>query len=272
MSPRTPPTFPLATTPSKQETAKLTPPAATSSTLIQFKPKWLAPSPSAPPNSKRCRTCALHARRALPTPSFCPLDLISPSPPDVRRAAALLLGLPASTATASTITTDPTATTTIQNGTSTSAHNSTQNGGQNGTVPATATPKQLETLTRVTHWALTSPLLRHLRSLQISCDPHGVSHVTSHGGETERRGLQIAMTLRDVTVFLVVPDGKGELRARLGDLDVKSLGKVREWEEAERGLGGGWYQGGGEGCWLGKEGGEGGKKKGRKERGRCIGQ
>ena len=47
------------------------------------------------------------------------------------------------------------------------------------------------------------------------------------------------MTLRDVTVFLVVPDGKGELRARLGDLDVKSLGKVREWEEAERGLGGG---------------------------------
>ncbi|KFX92584.1 hypothetical protein V490_05305, partial [Pseudogymnoascus sp. VKM F-3557] len=109
----------------------------TSATLIQFKPKWLAPSPSAPPGSKRCRTCALHARRAIKKPSFCPLDLISSHPPDVRRAAALLLGLPASAAESEIVT--------------------SENGNGNGTAK-TATPKQLDTLTRLTHWALTSPL------------------------------------------------------------------------------------------------------------------
>ncbi|OBT68212.1 hypothetical protein VE03_02389 [Pseudogymnoascus sp. 23342-1-I1] len=295
----------------------------TKSTLIQFKPKWLAPSPSAPPGSTRCRTCALHARRALSAPSFCPLDLISSSPADVRRAAALLLGLPLSAATAAS-----TSTTTAVNGTTTAttpngtkpttggAQNGSaaQNGTANGTTPTTTTTptptptqKQLETLTRITTWALTSPLLRHLRTLQQTCDPRGVSHVLAQNTAEALEGLQIAMTLRDVTVFLVVPDsdsdgegagregtgagtGGGELRARLGDLDVKSLGKIREWEDVERGLGGGWYQGGGEGCWLGRqhqggevvkrvetrrEGREGREVKGEVKKGRmggCVGQ
>jgi inositol-pentakisphosphate 2-kinase len=30
--------------------------------VVQFKPKWLAQSPSAPENARRCRTCALRAR------------------------------------------------------------------------------------------------------------------------------------------------------------------------------------------------------------------
>lgn len=52
--------------------------------MIEFKPKWLVQSPSAPPDAKRCRTCALNAhRRAAGTPrgrgdsGFCPLDLLS---------------------------------------------------------------------------------------------------------------------------------------------------------------------------------------------------
>ena len=52
--------------------------------LLEFKPKWLIPSRSAPATSKRCRTCALREmRRADSTPpgrgdsQFCPLDLLS---------------------------------------------------------------------------------------------------------------------------------------------------------------------------------------------------
>ncbi|KFZ07613.1 hypothetical protein V501_06285, partial [Pseudogymnoascus sp. VKM F-4519 (FW-2642)] len=221
----------------------------TSSTLIQFKPKWLAPSPSAPPGSKRCRTCALHAKRGISKPSFCPLDLISSSPADVRRAAGLLLGLPASAATdaaASGSTCTQNGDAVVQNGSTkpstAAAQNGVPNGNQNGTPPTPATPQQLDTLSRLTDWALTSPLLRHLRHIQTTCDPYGVSHLLTSPSSpspaqppssTSLKGLQIAMTLRDVTVFLVVPDGEGVLRARLGDLDVKSLGKVGEWGRVE---------------------------------------
>ena len=31
--------------------------------VLEFKPKWLAQSPTAPPAAKRCRTCALRARQ-----------------------------------------------------------------------------------------------------------------------------------------------------------------------------------------------------------------
>ena len=52
--------------------------------LLQLKPKWLAPSPNAPSNARRCRTCALRAQRAsknvrtaTDAQETCPLDLIS---------------------------------------------------------------------------------------------------------------------------------------------------------------------------------------------------
>ena len=48
---------------------------------LEFKPKWLAQSPSAPSNPRRCRTCALTAMRNAgelhPKPVYCPLSLIS---------------------------------------------------------------------------------------------------------------------------------------------------------------------------------------------------
>ena len=54
--------------------------------LVEFKPKWLAQSPSAPRNAVRCRTCALRAMRNIKKEvsdpvaeaGFCPLDLVSP--------------------------------------------------------------------------------------------------------------------------------------------------------------------------------------------------
>ena len=53
--------------------------------LIEIKPKWLTQSPTAPPNAKRCRTCALRAQRAVEkgivtatdAQGSCPLDLVS---------------------------------------------------------------------------------------------------------------------------------------------------------------------------------------------------
>jgi inositol-pentakisphosphate 2-kinase len=64
--------------------------------VIEFKPKWLIQSPSAPANSKRCRQCArqaqtdaAHAQHHGITPisqNFCPLDLISKSSKEVNLA------------------------------------------------------------------------------------------------------------------------------------------------------------------------------------------
>lgn len=51
--------------------------------LIEFKPKWLVQSPSAPRDAQRCRTCALNSRRRAKGGSgrgdsgFCPFDLLS---------------------------------------------------------------------------------------------------------------------------------------------------------------------------------------------------
>ncbi|KAI6246721.1 Inositol-pentakisphosphate 2-kinase [Erysiphe necator] len=59
----------------------------TNTILIEFKPKWLTQSLSAPSNSTRCRQCALRAyvnsdsknlEELLPSPRvYCPLDLLS---------------------------------------------------------------------------------------------------------------------------------------------------------------------------------------------------
>lgn len=62
--------------------------------LVQLKPKWLAQSPDAPPDAKRCRTCALRAQRASQQMStatdaqeHCPLDLVGGDVADRKRAA-----------------------------------------------------------------------------------------------------------------------------------------------------------------------------------------
>ncbi|KAF4581927.1 Inositol-pentakisphosphate 2-kinase [Ophiocordyceps camponoti-floridani] len=56
--------------------------------LIEFKPKWLFQSPSAPPSAVRCRQCAMELRnligdpnRALPETKPCPLALANPDAP-----------------------------------------------------------------------------------------------------------------------------------------------------------------------------------------------
>ena len=52
--------------------------------LVEFKPKWLVQSPSAPKDARNCRTCALNAMRRKAgkhqgrgDSGFCPMDLLS---------------------------------------------------------------------------------------------------------------------------------------------------------------------------------------------------
>ncbi|KAF3394245.1 Inositol-pentakisphosphate 2-kinase [Penicillium rolfsii] len=69
-------------------------------TLVEFKPKWLIQSPSAPATAQSCRTCALremknHDARSLGQKeqrSFCPLDLVSETFEDVLRATKFIKG------------------------------------------------------------------------------------------------------------------------------------------------------------------------------------
>lgn len=72
--------------------------------LVEFKPKWLLPSPTAPQGAKRCRTCALRALKVFqkrgvtiigngsPSPGYwCPFDLAGGEPQRVRRAVKSIL-------------------------------------------------------------------------------------------------------------------------------------------------------------------------------------
>lgn len=79
-------------------------------TLWEFKPKWLVQSPSAPPDSRRCRTCALREKRQFMTSrgaamdkkaeqhhvkkSFCPFDLVSNRLEDVMSALSVIIDSP----------------------------------------------------------------------------------------------------------------------------------------------------------------------------------
>lgn len=62
--------------------------------LLDFKPKWLSQSPTAPKDANTCRTCALRRlRKKYPKtkPCFCPLDLSSGKKERVYRAVTALL-------------------------------------------------------------------------------------------------------------------------------------------------------------------------------------
>lgn len=103
--------------------------------FFEFKPKWLAQSPSAPPGSKRCRTCALWAMKKGARPGFCPLDLVDKD--RLITAVCRIMGL------------DPRR---IQD-----------YGGS-----------EMDMLRRIRDFLLKDPLLRRLRQLQTSKDPNGV--------------------------------------------------------------------------------------------------
>lgn len=225
------------------------------STSVEFKPKWLVQSPSAPTGAKRCRTCALNAMRFSQRghvgepehmkSAFCPLSLVSGDKNRVAGAADVILGL-------------------------------------SGTTGGDDEPMRQ----RLIEFLLETPLLPRLKVLQMDLDPIGVltADVSAHGFLT-------AMTIRDCTlflkvwfenilaqvydhfpsfndtlsasteldhpshprsflminVFLQIPRHRAlPIEARLGDLDLKTSSgpKAEYWRSVEKQLiDGGWYMG-----------------------------
>ncbi|KAL8807825.1 MAG: hypothetical protein Q9182_000474 [Xanthomendoza sp. 2 TL-2023] len=173
----------------------------------EFKPKWLAQSPTAPPGSKRCRTCALRAMRDVKhntkPPSlgkepgdFCPLTLVSDNQDVIHPSFEPLL------------------------------------------VKSSRAPIDVNAFRDQTiSFFRKTPLLRLLRDLQIKKDPKGILKV-----DPSNVDFMTAMALRDCTVFLKIPnqdEAPGALiEARLGDLDLKTPdgGKSEYWRETEKQL------------------------------------
>ena len=146
---------------------------------LEFKPKWLAQSPSAPKNARRCRTCALqskrlnlkgkdvNAQRALhphASSSFCPLRLTTSRSQD-------------HVAVAGQIT----------------------RGGKDRPEACAQ-----EANAKLIGWVRETPLIRKLRNLQIELDEKGVLLLPAEKRRTEAENekLAVAMTLRDCTLFL----------------------------------------------------------------------
>lgn len=136
---------------------------------IEFKPKWLTQSPSAPIKATRCRTCALRMMRTanltdrskLDTPvkeSFCPLDLVSNDKHKVAEVVnSILRGSEYSEFVSKSVSSD------------------------------------------IVDFIYHSPLLLSLKEQQMKLDPGGVFTVS-----TDNVDFMIAMTLRDCTLFLHV--------------------------------------------------------------------
>ncbi|KAL8721023.1 MAG: hypothetical protein Q9181_007799 [Wetmoreana brouardii] len=194
----------------------------------EFKPKWLAQSPSAPPGSKRCRTCALRAMRNVKenkkpeaigvSTDFCPLSLVSDSEAVVATAVEPILL-------------------------------------KSRGAPLHMVSEKAYALPYLHNL----PLLRLLRDLQVKKDPKGILKA-----DPSNLDFMTAMTLRDCTFFLKVgalhglpltdlthsrqiPDrdhSDARVEARLGDLDLKTLdgNKADYWRETEQQLiDEGWY-------------------------------
>jgi inositol-pentakisphosphate 2-kinase len=176
--------------------------------LLEFKPKWLTQSRSAPEFSKRCRTCAKRARCNAERVRagepllyhFCPLDLVSTDDTALYRAARAILGI-----------NDP------------------------------ISPNGYKRIYRMKQWARTSPLLSRLATLQSTLDPVGV-----FAADPTNSQFLTAMTLRDSSLYLLVPekDFSAPIMAKIGDLDLKRPEKSEYWKDVERPLlDEGWYLG-----------------------------
>lgn len=200
--------------------------------LVEFKPKWLTQSPTAPPDATRCRTCALRARRKAfhhKTPEsqvksgYCPLDLVSSNQEDVQRAARSILY---------------------------PKHNYLDSSD-------THDIQAISRVTKFTNFLRTTPILPLLKKHQDDLDRPkcGAGPLfTCSLGETDLQNLLLAYTLRDCSVFVLIPEGEGDIIANIGDLDLKSKLKLDKWMKMERELyEEGWYTGGDtEECFLGR--------------------
>ncbi|KAA8914813.1 inositol-pentakisphosphate 2-kinase [Sphaerosporella brunnea] len=175
--------------------------------LVEFKPKWVVQSPSAPQDARRCRTCALRLKKDGGR-GFCPLDLASGEAARIRRAVDYLLP------------------------------QKPPKGFELRELTWELEKTKLEE--KVVDFLMNSELMPTLAGLQTRLDPQGPL------GEM-KKGFLDAMTVRDLTVFLRVDMDapSGGVECGIGDLDMKSKenGKEAYWRDTERGLvEGGFYE------------------------------
>lgn len=172
--------------------------------IIEIKPKWLAQSPSAPKDSKRCRQCARIARenaiRAKKNLEllvyFCPLDLLSKDQDELMAVSRLLLG------------------------------------------PVETTRYSVE---RMAYWLESNTILKRIQNWQRMFDKVGplVSPV-----EDENFLCAMTLRDCSVYLRFPSDAEDVDVEARIGDLDLKSKDKKQYWQDTEKALiDGGWYQG-----------------------------
>ncbi len=145
----------------------MTPREGSGDVLIEFKPKWLAQSPSAPAGARRCRTCALRAQRNAgrraegqeELVSFCPLDLVSREPARIALAAEIILD----------------------------------------GVKNLSGRRRDEVFPRFCDFLLNHDLLHRLRRLQLELDPLGV-----FAADVSSQSFLTATTLRDCSLYVRV--------------------------------------------------------------------
>lgn len=182
------------------------------SVTIEIKPKWLAQSPNAPGNPYRCRTCALQAFRAQQKGTaadayICPLELRAGHDPIIRD---FILSKFQQEV-------DP-------------VHSSVQSAVVNAMTEYLAKGQGHR-------------LLNHIRDVQTRHDHSGVLALRGRRGEFDQ-DLQVAMTLRDCSLFVKVTYNTEELQVecKMADLDFKHEAKIEDWREKEEQLlNGGWY-------------------------------
>ncbi|KAL9054470.1 MAG: hypothetical protein Q9162_004116 [Coniocarpon cinnabarinum] len=179
---------------------------------LEVKPKWLAQSPTAPKNARRCRTCALRVQRTVLKANtssnnqaidYCPLDLVSRHRADVHRASQMLL-------------------------------KRTKRG-----IDVHDVDKLTELLT---DFIFDFGALTQLRDLQTHLDRHGI--LTLDDDHAVPDDFLRATTLRDCSLFLRI-NANDSLEGKLGDFDLKTpeQGRVQYWKSVEQGLiDGGFYQ------------------------------
>ncbi|KAK3942972.1 inositol pentakisphosphate 2-kinase [Diplogelasinospora grovesii] len=186
--------------------------------VLEFKPKWLAQSPNAPPSAKRCRNCAREAhrmntkKRKKGAPILCALDLVH-------------------------CRTDPRALEHVIPHLTSSGSGLVENGPANNSS--------------IINWLVTNTLLERLRDVQVGNDstgPLSIPDAKADGESTQAQNenrkrqleqLQLAMTLRDCTCFLRVRSRSNgvHVEAKLADLDKKNWhAKLSYWQKMERTL------------------------------------
>jgi inositol-pentakisphosphate 2-kinase len=177
-------------------------------TLVEFKPKWLVQSPSAPAGARRCRTCALREMRTEDERNtgvshtgrghadFCPLDLLSDDDDRLEEVIRTL----------------------------------------------SLTDELARTYVAIFKEQI-QPLLLRLRNRQGEHNNVGLNDFEA-GLDQD---FSVSMALRDCSVFLKSKRGETGFReVKLADLDLKISGggKLEKWARTERRLvREGWYTG-----------------------------